>query len=88
MAVNNIARSQQAQGTAPTPSADRSVVRSHTLLRVGSSGAEVRDLQKRLTEAGFDGGSDGKFTEKTAAAVRAFQQANGLQVDGLVGQQT
>jgi N-acetylmuramoyl-L-alanine amidase len=31
---------------------------------------------------------DGIFGSRTATAVRAFQQTNGLLVDGIVGQQT
>ncbi|MBI3182107.1 MAG: D-alanyl-D-alanine carboxypeptidase family protein [Myxococcales bacterium] len=64
-------------------------VASHSLLRVGSSGAEVAQLQRMLRSAGFDPGSaSGTFDQRTLKAVRAFQSARGLQVDGLVGQQT
>ncbi|GEM_PF-1599823 len=60
-----------------------------TFLKNGSSGPQVEDLQKRLKEAGFDPGPlDGKFGPKTRAAVLAFQQAKGIQVDGIVGPQT
>jgi peptidoglycan hydrolase-like protein with peptidoglycan-binding domain len=31
---------------------------------------------------------DGKFGDKTEASVKAFQRAEGLDVDGIVGQQT
>lgn len=47
------------------------------------TGEERRDLQKRLTAAGFDtGGVDGKIGPKTLAAVRAFQRSLGLVPDG------
>ena len=60
-----------------------------TSLRVGSSGESVRALQRRLLQAGFDpGGVDGKFGGKTETAVERFQQAKGLTVDGIAGNDT
>src|SRR6185437_7764178 len=48
--------------------------------------AVVLELQRALTAAGYDpGAADGTFGEQTEAAVIAFQQANGLSVDGRVG---
>ena len=45
--------------------------------------AERRELQERLTQAGFDtGGIDGRIGPNTIAAVRAFQRASGLIPDG------
>ena len=49
----------------------------------------VRTVQARLRELGYDVGPiDGRFGPRTGAAVRAFQHANGLTVDELVGPQT
>jgi hypothetical protein len=54
-------------------------------LRRGSTGPEVTKLQQRLTELGFDPkGIDAKFGPDTEAAVKAFQQASGLAVTGIV----
>ena len=51
--------------------------------------ALVSQLQEALVEAGFDAGpADGTFGEQTETAVVAFQQANGLSVDGRVGPET
>jgi peptidoglycan hydrolase-like protein with peptidoglycan-binding domain len=59
------------------------------LLKEGSSGPLVKQLQQALKDQGFNPGSiDGVFGLGTKAAVRAFQQANKLEADGLVGQQT
>lgn len=58
-------------------------------LSIGSSGAAVRQLQQRLKTAGFNpGGVDGRFGARTDAAVRAFQRANKLAVDGKAGTKT
>jgi len=44
---------------------------------------ERRELQERLTRAGFDaGGVDVRMGPKTVAAVKAFQKARGLVPDG------
>lgn len=61
----------------------------HPTLSMGSRGGPVSDLQKRVTAAGFDPGNvDGIFGRRTHAAVTAFQVANGLAADGIVGRQT
>jgi putative chitinase len=53
------------------------------LLRVGSTGDEVKKLQELL---GVD--VIGKFGPKTEAAVKGWQSANGLTADGIVGDAT
>jgi len=54
-----------------------------------SDPALVRQLQQALTAAGYEPGpADGTYGEQTEAAVVAFQQANGLSVDGRVGPET
>lgn len=59
------------------------------LAKSGMSGPDVRQLQEQLKKAGFDPGAiNGTFGPETEAAVRAFQQAKGLQLDGIAGQQT
>ncbi len=56
------------------------------MLRSGSRGEAVRRLQELLNAKGFDSGKvDGIFGVKTRAAVIAFQKANGLSADGIVG---
>ncbi|MEM9099734.1 MAG: peptidoglycan-binding protein [Pseudomonadota bacterium] len=59
------------------------------VLKRGASGAEVLLLQRSLALAGFSPrGLDGRFGPGTERAVRAFQRANRLMVDGMVGPKT
>ncbi len=59
------------------------------VLRKGSEDPAVRDLQEALKALGHDPGPvDGVFGAKTESAVRAFQQARGITVDGVVGRVT
>lgn len=60
-------------------------------LTYGSRGEDVRKLQQALQGAGYDIGStgaDGIYGSNTQAAVRRYQQANGLSVDGIAGDLT
>ncbi len=58
-------------------------------LRRGADGEWVTYLQQLLEAAGHSPGAiDGDFGPKTDAAVRSFQDANGLVVDGWVGPKT
>ncbi len=55
-------------------------------LRVGSSGAEVLELQKRLTLEGvYSGPHTGYFGPLTEAGVIAYQGAHGIPQTGVVG---
>jgi len=59
------------------------------VLREGSSGHEVQQLQERLKALGFNPGNiDGDFGPGTEAAVLAFQRSAGLLADGIVGPRT
>ena len=65
-----------------------------TALRVGSTGAAVRTLQRQLRRIAQNYPAFGQVTEDgvfgsgTAAAVRAFQRQFGLTADGVVGYAT
>ncbi len=53
------------------------------------SGRKAREIQSKLKEKGFNPGRlDGVYGPKTAAAVAAFQIANGLVADGETGIET
>jgi len=58
------------------------------VLRSGASGEAVRGLQLELVDAGYSLTVDGAFGSATTTAVRSYQQANGLVVDGVVGGNT
>ena len=61
----------------------------YPLLREGNRGAYVTFLQQLLESNLYPvGGIDGIFGNRTLSAVRAFQGANNLTVDGLVGNNT
>ena len=58
-------------------------------LEKGMSGENVRALQILLNGYGYNSGTaDGIFGAKTDAAVRAYQKAKGIQVDGIAGKNT
>ena len=58
------------------------------MLRLGSKGAQVRELQRLLVRAGSTVNVDGDFGPATKEAVKTFQQLVGIEVDGVVGPQT
>ena len=56
------------------------------ILKLGATGAAVKDLQQKLKALGYlKGSADGDFGEMTEAAVKAFQKQMGLTVDGVAG---
>ncbi|MEM9011568.1 MAG: N-acetylmuramidase domain-containing protein [Pseudomonadota bacterium] len=69
-------------------SGKESAPQDHALLRIGSDGILVRELQTLLRQAGFTLHVDGDFGPATQRTVRAFQAENGLTVDGIVGAST
>ncbi|EAW36414.1 peptidoglycan-binding protein [Lyngbya sp. PCC 8106] len=77
--------------TAPRPveTAPRPVAVAQEVLTKGTKGSKVRTLQTRLEIKGFDPGPvDGVFGSRTQAAVIAYQQTKGLEVNGVVDEQT
>lgn len=64
-------------------------VSAAAVLRQGSKGSEVKEVQRRLKLWGYYNGSvDGVFGAGTRSAVIAFQKKNGLTADGVVGKAT
>jgi len=58
------------------------------VLRKGSAGDAVRDLQQTLSALGYPVKVDGIFGGDTDVAVRAFQRDHRLAVDGVAGRRT
>jgi peptidoglycan hydrolase-like protein with peptidoglycan-binding domain len=58
------------------------------ILRSGSSGNDVLDLQTKLKGLGYTIDTDGQYGSQTAGVVKQFQQDYGLDVDGEAGNQT
>ncbi len=72
-----------------TQDAPRHARASSSLLRSGSRGEEVRQLQAALAELGYSlGPIDGIFGRQTELALRNYQRDRGIIVDGLAGAQT
>lgn len=82
-AVDDYSASQMlAQGT-PTISVNRPI------LRIGSQGAAVSELQAVLKLLGYYSDAvDGVYRQSTAIAVSKFQQASGVNPDGVTGPDT
>jgi hypothetical protein len=51
-------------------------------LRVGSSGSDVRALQRYLDKAGYDTTSDGEFGPATRRSVKSFESTEGRRANG------
>lgn len=66
---------------------------SVSVLRKGSTGEEVKTIQRLLNVMGYKGNGkalaiDGDFGSATDSAVKAFQTKKGLTADGIVGSAT
>lgn len=79
-----------AKADASMLSAQEEIVSMQTaVIRQGSKGGEVREVQRRLKLWDYYKGSvDGVFGAGTRSAVIAFQKKNGLTADGVVGKST
>ena len=62
---------------------------SSGVLKRGSTGDKVSEMQRKLKDWGYyDGSVDGIFGSGTESAVKFFQRKNGLSADGIVGSAT
>lgn len=77
-----------AVGQADDMAADFPCVQT-AVLRQGSTGGEVKELQRRLKQWGYYNGQvDGVYGKATVEAVKYFQRKNGLTADGIAGKST
>lgn len=91
MSVCAITASVGAVYASKTPSAEALTesVLQVAVLKNGSKGGEVKEVQRRLKQWGYyNGGIDGVYGPSTKKAVIAFQKKNGLTADGVVGKST
>ena len=58
------------------------------VLRRGSTGKDVRKIQRRLLEKGYRLSVDGDFGPQTEVTLKQFQRDNRLVSDGIFGSQT
>ncbi|MBQ8654516.1 MAG: peptidoglycan-binding protein, partial [Clostridia bacterium] len=62
---------------------------TYTTLKLGSKGTAVKNLVTELKLQGYYSGAiTSSYTTAVQSAVKAFQSANGLEVDGIAGSQT
>ena len=59
-----------------------------SVLRQGSTGEQVKTLQRILNAFGNKLAVDGSFGPLTATALKAYQKSNNLEVDGVCGKNT
>lgn len=80
---------QNATGATAATTGGKAVTVTLTTLKNGIKGPEVKTLQRILNALGYPCGDvDGSLGPKTLAALKAFQKAKGLEVDGYCGQLT
>lgn len=78
-------------GAATVPTKPVEVALGSRLLKKGMIGSDVKAMQELLMQIGYPlpkYGADTDFGEETEEAVIAFQQAEGLEVDGKYGEKT
>lgn len=67
---------------------DKHTSTGRALLKRGSRGVTVSDLQRDLTALGYPVVPDGMFGPATASAVKKFQRDRAIAIDGIVGPNT
>jgi peptidoglycan hydrolase-like protein with peptidoglycan-binding domain len=85
-ALTQVSAQNPPSNPAPSNPSSTTSTMPTTLLRKGNSGSSVRWVQEKLKQAGFYNSEiTGVFGDTTETAVKRFQQARNLTVDGIVG---
>lgn len=64
-------------------------VSTYAVSRLGSTGEEVKSIQRKLSSLGYyKGAVDGIYGQNTKSAVTSFQRNCGITADGICGKQT
>ena len=75
--------------TTPPTATPRPTTVDTSVLKTGSEGTAVKQLQDQLKSLGYyRGSSDGKYGSGTTQAIKDFQAANKLTADGIAGKRT
>lgn len=77
--------SSNSSNSSSSSSSSASGSNTYVTLRVGSTGEDVRRLQRALAELNYSVTVDGTYGNATRDAVIAFQQRNSLTADGVAG---
>lgn len=81
--------SQSSASSTSTASKIKALGSAPGLMRVGDENSDVKKLQQALDILGYyDGKIDGVYGSGTTAAVKAYQEDNGLEADGYAGTAT
>ncbi|MBQ8554302.1 MAG: peptidoglycan-binding protein [Clostridia bacterium] len=73
----------------PTPTALPTFTMPGDVVRKGDTGSDAKLVQQRLIDLGYlSGKADGVFGTASVAALKAFQNKNGLESDGVAGTDT
>ncbi|MFL0248582.1 peptidoglycan-binding domain-containing protein [Candidatus Clostridium stratigraminis] len=96
LGVDVVSAASETTSTTTTPPKTSSTSSSSTtyyasgyrMLKMGSTGSDVKNLQAILNNNGAKLAVDGIFGKLTKAAVMNYQKAKGLAVDGIVGPKT
>lgn len=84
--VASVSAASHGAAVRPVQTAGPAYTAPKRLLRYGVKGSDVKALQQRLAALKYyPGAADGKFGAYTLEAVWAFQEVQGLKVDGVVG---
>ena len=83
------ATAQATEEPTEKPKVSAADLQAQGILTVGAKGEDVKKCQQRLKDLGYlNGKVDGQFGGGTKRAVIAFQRFNGLDTDGVAGQET